>query len=433
MEINESLYASPAYKRSRRAYALECAFEYFVRLLVTEAFLAKLLGSMGISDAMIGIISSFISLAFLFQLFSIFIVQRISNTKRFVVIFHELSHLFFMLLYLIPFMPFAEGFRMPLAVICILAAYFGNYFVTSMIFNWGNSHVHPRHRAEYSSVKEMISLAGGSIMTLVLGFIMDSFEAVDNLAGGFLFAAIAICIFAVCDLVCLLLIKNDIRPKTKRERVPMREVMGATFGNRNFVKIVILTALWNTAQYMTVGFLGTYRVNPHELNFSVTAVQIITLVGSMAHFFSAKPIGRYSDKTSYAKGVKLGVLAAAIGFLCCMLTTPSTKYLIVAYTFFYGVASAATGQNLLNITYSYVDSKYYVQATAIKNSIGGLCGFVASLLASMLLSHVQESGNMLFGIPVYGQQVLAAISLILCVVTVLFIRVFLQKQKTLVQ
>ena len=99
---NQSIYQSPAYKRSRAAYCMECAAEYFVSLLVTETFLAKLLTAIGLSDDVIGIISSLISLSFLFQLAAVFVVKRIKNTKRFSILFHTAGNLLFMSLYLIP-------------------------------------------------------------------------------------------------------------------------------------------------------------------------------------------------------------------------------------------------------------------------------------------------------------------------------------------
>ena len=66
----ENRFDTKAYKRSRNAYMVQCAFEYFVALLVADAFLAKLLTALGIGDNLIGIISSFVSLAFVFQLLS---------------------------------------------------------------------------------------------------------------------------------------------------------------------------------------------------------------------------------------------------------------------------------------------------------------------------------------------------------------------------
>ena len=55
---DQDVYSSPDYKKSRRAYIAECTFEYFVSLLVSDAYLANLLRHMGIGDAMIGIIST---------------------------------------------------------------------------------------------------------------------------------------------------------------------------------------------------------------------------------------------------------------------------------------------------------------------------------------------------------------------------------------
>lgn len=431
--VNEQAFASPDYRRSRMAYRMECTFEYFITLLVGDAFLAKLLSAIGLSDGLVGVVSSLVTLAFLFQLVSIFVVQRIGNVKRFVIVFHAISHLLFMLLYFIPFLPWSLSYKEVLVVVCILAAYFGKYLITSMLYQWGNSFVDPNKRASFSAGKEMISLAAGIVMTLLLGYVMDAFEAADNLNGGFIFAAVAILIFNVCDVVCMLLIKKDQgRGQTeKKEIAPLREVLRNTLGNRSFRNVVILTVLWDIARYTTVGFLGTYRVK--ELAFTVGAVQIINMIGNAGRFLFSRPFGKYSDKHSFAKGMELAMILCAIAFAINLVTTPSTRLLIVGYALFYNISMAGSNQNMLSITYSYVDTKYFVQASAIKNSIGGLFGFGASLMASRLLSYVQENGNTLFGIPVYGQQVLSAISLIFLMIAIVFTHTVIGKQKVMKQ
>ena len=98
-------FNSLEYKRSRGAYMAQCTVEYFVALLVTDAFLAKLLTSIGISDSLVGIISSFISLAFVIQLMSIFLVRSKVSTKSMVLFFDTISIFFFMFIYVIPFIP----------------------------------------------------------------------------------------------------------------------------------------------------------------------------------------------------------------------------------------------------------------------------------------------------------------------------------------
>ena len=430
----DAVYGTPAYRRSRKAYTAECAFEYFATLLVGDAFLAKLLGKIGLDDALIGVVSSLISLAFLCQLVSVFVVQRIANTKRFVIPIHTIGQLFFSVLYLIPFMPFALPYRKVLVFACVLLAYFGNYFVTAMLYKWGNSFVDPDHRGRFSATKEMISLVGGMVMTLVLGYTMDAFEAADNLEGGFIFAAVAILVFTVADLVCLLLIKSDLDGKAmvaRQEVPPMREVARNTLGSKNFRHVIVLTVLWKVAQYTTVGFLGTYRIN--DLLFAVGTVQIINIIGNVGRVLLSRAFGAYTDKHTFAKGIELAMWLSAIAFAFQICTVPSTRWLIIGYSLFYNVSQAGIVANMNSIVYSYVDNRYFVQASAIKNSIGGVAGFLAALLAGRLLSAVQANGNRLFGITVYGQQVLAAISLLLIVVSILYNRLVIAKQSVMKQ
>ncbi len=425
-------FDTPEYKRSRRAYMIECSFEYFVSLLVADAFLAKLLMSIGVSDAMIGIISSFVTLAFVIQFFSVFVVQRVVNTKRFVMTFHIASRLLFMSLYLVPFLPFAAQYKQVLVIVCILAAYFGFYFVNTLLYKWCNSYVEPHHRARFSANKEKLSLLSGMVITLIIGYAMDAFEASDNLNGGFLFAAIGILIFCICDFTCLMLVKNDIKKPEEKENPPtMKEVFRNTVCNRGFINVIILTVLWDIARYTTVGFLGTYRIA--ELAYTVAQVQLINIVGNLGRVLVSSAFGKYSDKRSFAKGVELALIICMVAFASMIFTTPETRLLMIVYTLLYSICMAGLNQNLMNITYSYVDSRYFAQASAMKNSIGGLCGFGASLLASRLLAYIQENGNMLFGIHVYGQQVLAAISTVFLIAAILFTRFVIGRQRVMLQ
>ena len=93
-DIMENIYDSAEYKRSRKAYIVQCTAEYFVSILIADAFLAKLLSNIGVSDALTGIISSFISFAFMFQLLSISLMKRMKSVKKTVILFDTLSQLF---------------------------------------------------------------------------------------------------------------------------------------------------------------------------------------------------------------------------------------------------------------------------------------------------------------------------------------------------
>ena len=436
---NREKFNSKEYRRSANGYTFECMFEYFISILVSGQFLTVLLKYIGVPDSLNGVIQSIISLAFLFQIFSVFVLHKISNTKRFAVLFHTTSQLFFVTLFLIPFFPIADNVKHILAVICPLVAYFGNYFVTSVIYRWGNSFVEPHHRGRFCARKEMISLMSGMVLTLAMGYAIDSFEASDNLRGGFILLALSILVFCISDFVCLMIIKNDKKPRDERakahESLPLRDIMKNTLGNKSFRSTVVVATLWRAGVFFTYGFMGTYMDNSHELNFSVGTVQLITLFALFVRFLVAIPIGKYADKTSYARAMRVGLCIASCAFLVNIFTTPSdfARYLVIPYLVLYNASLSCIDSNLLNLPYSYVDEKYFIHASAIKNSISGLGGFLASLLAGALLGYIQGNGNTLFGFHVYGQQVLSVISFIIMMISVFYTKFVIEKQKIMIQ
>lgn len=424
-------FNSPEYVRSRRFYTIQCAVEYFVALLVADAFLAKLLTSIGISDSLTGIISSFISLAFVLQFFTLFMVKIKISRKKMVIIFDVLSMLFFMCVFLVPFFPFNKTVKTIFAMLFILLGYGCYYLILSIYFKWGNSHVEPTKRASFSATKEMISLFSGMIFTLVVGFVIDKFESLDNLNGGFLFIASAILILTICNIICLSLIKKDDEREHLSDNEPVKCVLKNLFGNKNYLNIIILSALWNLANYFSIGFMGVFKTN--DLVISVFLIQIINIAGQFARMIFSKPIGNYSDKNSYAKGFKLGLYIMAFAFFINMFTTKSTWFFIIIYTLLYNIGMAGVGANSFNMVYSYVDEKYITQAMSIKNCISGFVGFLGSIIAGEILNLVQTNNNTVFGINVYGQQILCGISFIITLSAIIFIKKVIEKQKVIVQ
>ena len=424
-------FNSGEYKRSRTAYMAQSTFEYFVSLLVTDAFLAKLLTSIGISDALTGIISSFITIAFVIQLASIFLVRLRVSTKALVTTLDTTSIFFFMFLFLVPFLPVDKTAKTILVMLSLILAYSSKYLILSVCFKWANAYVEPTKRGSYSATKEMISLFSGMVFTAAVGYIIDRFEGLNNLNGAFLFIAISILILNIANFSCLLMIKRESPFSHRGDFEPLGNVIKNTLRNRNFRHVIVLEVIFKIATYFTAGFLGVYKTK--DLGMTVLLVQIVNIGSNFARMIISKPFGRYSDKHSYVKGFKLGMILLSFAYLILMFTTRQTWWLIIVYTAIHSCATAGTNANSFNITYSYVNSKYITQAMAFKNSIGGLCGFLASLAGGRLLSVIQANGNMLFGIAVNGQQVLGAISCVLMIGAVVYTSIVIDKQKILIQ
>lgn len=431
--LPQNSYHAPGYARSRGAYTLECAFEYFLALMLANPFITTLLSHLNLSDAAIGIIQSLISVAFLFQLAAILVVQRITNVKRVAATIHTIGQLLFLCLYLIPFFPIPESYRPVVVIGCLLLGYFGNYLVTSIIFRWGNSFVDPSHRARFAGTKEMISLLTGLVVTTIMGWVYDWYQ--EDIETAFIITAVVMAVSCGFDFLCLMLMKNQVsEPSKKQDALPFWQVVKVLLTNRSFLYILIASILWQCAHYFILGFMGTYELG--ELALGVGIVQIIKNSGVLARFALTRPIARYTDKKGYAKGLSLGITIAAASFFTNIFTTPSLWWLIIVYTVLNGIANAGIGQNFLNISYSYVEEKYFVQASAIRNSVGGVFGFLAALAGGEILKAVQAvnpaRGSIeIFGVEIFGQQILSAISFVFAVAALLFIHFVLEKQKTI--
>lgn len=425
----EKIYDSKEYKRSRNAYSAQCAFEHLISLIVTDAYLAKLLTDIGLSDAFIGIISSFVTGAFLFQIVTLFAISRIKNVKRTAIIFSTASQLLFTCLYFIPFIPVSSGVRAVLVTAGILLAYFCNYFITSVIYKWGNSFVDPSKRGSFSAGKEMISLIVGMVFTLAVGMMIDKYEDIGDIHGGFLFIAFSGIVLSICNFVCLMLVKrNDGAVRTETSTV---KAIKSVLGNGSFRNVIVLTAIWNAGLYLTLGFLGTYKIK--ELGMTVGTVQIINIVSSLCRVFASKPLGKYTDRRTFAKGIELAMCIAAAAFLINAFASPKTYFLIIVFTVLYYVSTAGTNQNFLNIVYSYVPDEYFVHATAIKGCVGGIVGFLSSIVGSRILSAFQNGTVTLFGTQIYGQQFLSLVSFVLILAAILFTRFVIEKQPVMKQ
>ncbi|MBQ7153583.1 MAG: MFS transporter [Clostridia bacterium] len=427
--LKEDIYESAVYKRSRRSYVIQCMVEYFITLTVTDAFLVKLLKYMGFDDAKIGIISSLCSMAFLFQLLSMLITRTRVCRKTVIMIADIISQLLLSSLFLIPFLPFGTTNKL----IIMIAVLFANglwYLMYSTTFQWANSNVDPHKRASFSATKEIISLITGIVYTLAIGWMFDFFEAQGSIQTAFVWASVIMFTCCVADFICLLLIRKD-TPEERGDKKSFREILRHTLGVKNFRSIVYLTVLWEFGRYFSIGFLGTLKTE--DLSMNVLLIQIVNIGAALCRMFASRPFGKYSDRTSFAHGIKLALLFAAGSFAAVILTTKATWYMIIAQAALMAVCMAGFNANSFNIVYSYVDAHYVPEAMAIKNSIGGVCGFLSSLIASRILAAVQANGNTVFGIQLFGQQLLACVSLLLMLAAFLFTHFVITRQKVMVQ
>ncbi len=406
------------YKTSRTLYIIESALEYFVSLLVSGAFLAKVSTHLGISDSVTGIVTAFVSLGCSFQMLSIFL-NRKNGVKRMVIAASILNELLFAAIYLTPFVPLSTGGKAAVFVVCMLVAHIIHQMFNSPKIGWYMSLVDDKKRGVFTANKEIISLIGGMLFTTVMGNMMDRFEAAGNLRGGFIVCGITLFALMVGHTLTFVFSKEKPQEFSSQTDAFLPKVR-TLLKNRLYLKAVAVGVLWNVATYSSTPFYATYQIS--ELGFSLSLVAILGVVSSLVRALFSRRMGRFADRRSFAEMMLLCVLLMASAYAVMVFTVPSNGLvLFMIYTVICAIANAGLNSALINLVFDYAPRDLRSEALALQRTVYGLGGFFATLAVSPLVAHIQNSGNRFLGLSVYAQQVTSALALALTIGVALFL------------
>lgn len=411
------------YRSSRIFYIIEASLEYFISLLVSSTYLAKLTSAIGFSDSLTGILSSFVSLGCGFQLVALFLANK-RPVKRWVTILHTLNQLFFALVYVVPFINIPQSVKIAAFIILLLAGHALNNVVNSPKINWFMGLVDDRKRGGFTAKKEIVSLIGGVVFSFAIGQVIDRFEAVGDVKSAFIFCGVGIFILAVLHSLTLIFSKE--KQVERIEKIPTKKMLVDLGKDKRLIKIILVSVLWNIAAYATTPFYGTYQVK--ELGFSMTFVAVLSAAYAVVRSCASLPLGKFADKFSFTKMLNICFVVQAVAFFINMFTAPSNgNILYTIYYALYAIAMAGINSGAINLVYDYVDKEKRVGALALKSTLSGFAGFFTTLLVSLLVKYIQGNGNVFLGMNVYAQQVTSALGFVLVLVILLYLNTVVRK------
>lgn len=407
-------------KRGRLLYIAEAALEYLIAILVSGSFLATLTKHLGMSDSLTGILSSVITLGCLFQLLSV--SWRPVRAKKAVVILSAANQVLFLFLYLIPLLNVEKPLKITLFTVCVFLSYLVYNFAHPKKINWLMSLVEDKKRGVFTANKEIVSLVVGMAFSFGMGAVSDHFAAKGEIRTAFVISASVMFLVMVMHTLSMVFTVEPAVDAPKRTRV--REVLK----NRDLFKISAVFVLYHIATSVATPFYGTYQIG--ELGFGLTYVSALAIGGSVSRVLVSRAWGRYADRNSFAKLVEKCFLVFAAAQVCVVFATPKNgAVLFLFYQVFHGISMGGINSALINLVFDYVPLEMRADSLAVCQAGAGLCGFLATLCMSPLVSLIQKHGNRLFGIPVYAQQVAAAISVAVIVFAIFYVRKNLGKRR----
>ena len=404
-------------KQNQNLYIAQAAIEHLLSILVTGSFLATITSSIGVPDSITGIISSIISLGCSFQLFSLFIHTK--KSKGFVIVTSIINQILFLSLYLIPILKISQQLKTILFVVIIVAAYFIYNVAHPKKINWLMSNVDENRRGIFTANKEIVSLVAGMAFSYGAGAISDYFAEKGDINTAFvIFAALSVALTIVHTVTML--------PITTEKEVSARKInIGVTlrvlFSNKNIVKVVILFTLYYIIKDIAAPFYGVYLIK--DLNFKLTTITILSMVSSLSRIAVSRYWGRYADRKGFAAMVEKCFIFYLVGNLFAAFTNPATGLVMYAgYCICHGIALGGINSAITNMVFYYVEPEHRADSLAVSQAFSGIVGFITTIVFSYVVTVVQASGNQVFGMTVYAQQILSAVAAIVTVIAILFVR-----------
>ena len=411
------------YKTSRILYIIEAALEYFVAIAVGSVYLAKITSAIGLPDNITGILTAFGSLGCGFQIIALFLAHK-KPVKRWVTVFHVISQLLFSAMYFVPLLPISREWQIAILVASLLLAQILHNAINSPKINWYMSLVDEDKRGRFTANKEIVSLLGGMAFSYLLGSLMSNFDG-EKANTGFVICGVIILFLTGLHTLTLVFAKE--KPSGEIKKINLKEIL-SLFKDKTILKVVLVFVLWNVGSYITTSYMGAYQVN--DLGCDTAFASVIIIVGSTARAIVSRPIGRFADKFSFCKMLYICFGIEFLAFVSAVFITPSNgSYMYFVYYILYSVGCAGVNSAIINLIYDYVDTDKRTGALALVNTAAGFAGFFATLAVSPLVDYIQGKGNIIFGMEMHAQQLLALASAVFVVGILIYLLLVISKLK----
>ena len=418
-------YIKDEYSINRPMYVLHAALAYFITLITTGTYLAKLTTTIGISDEMTAVLSAVTSLAGIFQLLSVPLANR-TRAKKTVVPLQLVYQLLYGALYLIPFLGLSGRVNSMVFFVCIFLSLVLQQVSAPLKFNWFMGLVPSRDRPAFQSVVQIFSHITGLAFTFTASWLIDRFEKSGNMRGMFITFSTVIFVISLFNMLTLLASKEkDLQPAQRKS--PMAS-FSSLWRNRGFLLYLLMYLCNSVGTNISGPFLGTYQIK--ELGLSMVRISVFNAITVVVSVSALTLFGRLSKKKDMTGIMLFGFTVTALSYTMVSLAAPGRGF--VCFALYYGIhaiGTAATSIGIDTMLLDIVGESERVSAIAMRSVIIGPIAFLTTIVMTPFLSFMQGRGNTLLGTTVYAQQIMGALSCVVLLCAGVVYWVFAARQK----
>ncbi len=416
-------------ERNRLLGIIEGASARTIFNLTSGAFLVGLLKYMGASDTVCGYILAVPVLAAVIQFLSPIVLERLKFRLSIITLCASAHRALLTSLIIIPFLPIPKNGKLIITFIVFLLSYAAVSFANPAVSNMYVSFVPQNMRGRYFGKRESYLLFSATVVSLVLGKVLDVYEAKDSEITGYLIVYGVIFVFTIINHFSLRAMKEVPLIHTV-EPIRIREIFTLPFKDKTFIVYFIMSIIWNISIQVASAFFAVYFKS--DLNMNYTTITTLGMVNSLTYVVTASFWGRFADRHSWARTsmLTIGILAVThfLWFLC-FKGSPMLLILLAIAHVFGGIAWSGINVSLFNLQFDFTPNEKRTVYIGLNAATSGIIGYLAAILGSQLVSFFGHAPIVLFGAGFDIKQVLFLVSSTLLFVCAAYIGLFMNRRK----
>lgn len=424
---NKTTLTMKDYEKSRRMFICEGCTSVGLFSITSGAFLAGFAKYLGATDEFNGIIGAIPVMAGIVQIFSSLVFEKLEHRKFLISLLCLLYRTLLGTMIFIPiFIQNTSARLFALAGVYALA-YSMAAFITPASSSWIVDLTPENMRGRYFATKDAYSLAFVTILTLVMGRVLDMYRKVNNEYGGFIVLGVVVLVLAILNFSFISSVKEPVSNR-KRSNIKLIDVLTLALRNKGFRKVIILSVLWNVALQIGGPFFAVYQVT--GLNLSYSFIMIMGVIGSIIRVISARTWGSLGDKKSWFFTSKASIAILGIThILWAFVDIKIAIFLVPLLSVLSGIAWSGINLSLFSVQFVYAPEEGRTAYLGTSAALGGVAGFISTFIGSRIVNMLKELQFSFFGILIGNMQIVFALSGILLLFTALYVRNFMERGK----
>ncbi len=407
---------------SRKISIFEGCTARSILTLTSGAFLVGFAKYLGASNEKSGIIAAIPVLAGIVTVFSPIVLEKLESRKLLTCMLCFIGRLMMGLMIFIPFISPYKTVRVQLLIWVFFIANLILAFTIPYAQTWLLNITPERIRGTYYGKRESIVLGTVTVVTLLMGQVLDKFEQIGYQFTGFIVLYSFVIVTAFINFVVFSRIKEPVNPVIK-SGVSIKNLFTLPLKNKNFMKITFVTLFWNLGYQIAFPFTSVYMISTLHLRYG-----IITTMGVLASITSVVSVrfwGRIADKKSWIYIMKLMIVLQILSFLTWFFINPDTVYILMPIAHILGGA-AISGVNISvnNLLYSYSPAENKTVFMGFSSAANGIIGFVGTLIGSFFIKVTETTGVSPAGFSIGNMQLLFLAAVLVLTVSIFSISKF---------